>query len=188
MRAAQTEVDERPAGGRLDAARRLRADERREVQAVQHRGLDQLRLEDGSADLEQRLVGEEDGAFGEAADVPTETKGRERLEEFGSEASRRGEEGECRSVESEVLERLEEPCDPGSEQVAPAGRERPAGDLEGRRFACESLGEVALRHRQLVEVDDERRFGLCARRLRHRASVGVALAGVRGEPAGARRP
>ena len=119
------------------------------------RGLDELRLEERRRYLEDRLVREEDRALAHRPHRPV-SGGREPLEEGAAEEGGRLEVREVLVVERELAEEGEGFLDPGGDEVAEARRQGATEELKGRRALVEPLGEVALAHRQLVEVDQER--------------------------------
>ena len=66
---------------RLADAGGLRRDQRLEVEHVQQRRLDDLRLQDRPGDAHERLVGEDGGPFGDRVDVEAEAQSAEVVEE-----------------------------------------------------------------------------------------------------------
>ena len=156
--AAQAEVRDRVALGRLDHARGLRGDERLEVHEVKKRGLDELAVDDGAHDADHRLAGEDDLSLGHRVDGEVEPVPAEILEEAGLEhgaAARGRERGKVVHVlvvEHEVLDELGDlPRAAGDAETAAEGvlaEERVEAGLRADKARLpEPLG-----HGQLIEV------------------------------------
>jgi hypothetical protein len=125
-----------------------------EVEQVQHQCLQQLRLQQPALDTHQRFAWEDHLAFGDAPDGAAEAEGAQVLQELFAEA-----------VRSEVLQVLlgEAQFQQGFQQVAQPCKDHVSAAegiaaeevLEDRRELGASAQEVALRHRELVEVGIE---------------------------------
>ncbi len=126
---------------------------------VDERRLDQLRLEQRRRHFQHRLVREEQRPLAHRANLTGEAQAPETVEEGGAEERSALQIGELVVVEAEVGEECQGVLDPGGDEIAPAGGQVAAEELEGRRLPVDALGEVALAHGQLVEVDQEGRHG-----------------------------
>ena len=82
MRAAQPEVDQQFAGRHQHHARRLRGDQRLEMQQVDQPRLDQLRLRDRRGDAQDRLVRKKYRAFRHRMHIAGEAQRFETRKEF----------------------------------------------------------------------------------------------------------
>ena len=133
-----------------------RRDQRLEVHDIDERRLDELRFEQGRGHLEHRLVGKEHRPLAHRADLTREAHPAEPLEEGRAEEPHLLQEAELVVAEPELLQEREPVLDPRGDQIAPARRQVAAEELEGRRTLVDPLGDIALAHRQLVEVDQER--------------------------------
>ena len=123
---------------------------------VDERRLDELRLEQRAGHLEHRLVREEHRPLAHRADLAREAQPGEPFEERGAEEARLLEEGELLVAEPKLLQERERVLDPRGDEVAPARRQVAAEELERRGPLVDPLRDVALAHRQLVEVDQQR--------------------------------
>jgi hypothetical protein len=107
--------------------------------------------------LQHRLGWKEDRPFGHRAHFAAERERRKPLQEGGAEQSRRLEEREILFAESQSLKVLERVLDPGRDEIAPAVGKPSAVELERRRPLGDPLGDIALAHRELVQVDEKSR-------------------------------
>src|SRR5581483_6263535 len=74
VRAPEREVDDAAAAGGGDAARRLGRDHRLEIDLIDEKRLDDLRLDDRRGHFENRLVGEKKASFGQPAHAAGEAQ------------------------------------------------------------------------------------------------------------------
>ena len=81
LRPAQAELDDRVAACREPQPRRLRGDQRLEVDEVEQRGLDELGVQDRPAHADERLVREHDRPLGHRVDVAGEAQLAEQPQE-----------------------------------------------------------------------------------------------------------
>ena len=96
---------------------------------VEQRGLDQLGLEDRRRHLQQRLVGEHQGAFGHRPHLARESEAAKVVEEGGLEPAERAEVVEPRVGEAERAQVLE-----GILSPAATRNPRPAGSRRANRL------------------------------------------------------
>ncbi len=158
MRAPESEVDKPAPARHCVASRRLACDHGGGADLVYRDGLDELRFDQRPAYFGKRLLGEEDRPFGHRADAAVEAEPREKIQEAGGEELQRVEIGDCARVETELLQHLQQPLDTGRDHEAaalghPAHCQAEGGDV------VEAVLEIARGHRELVEVDKQRRLG-----------------------------
>jgi hypothetical protein len=165
LRAPQPELDHRiVAGGQADA-RGLGGDERGKAGVHQERRLDQLRLQQGAAHAQQRLVGKDDLALGHRVDVQRQPHRAERVEEGAREegaavvAAQRLEVCEVVGLEAQRLEIRQRRLQPARHGVAAAEGGGAEVEVERGLLLSPPGAPVAERHRELVEVGEERGAG-----------------------------
>ncbi len=111
----------------MDDAGRLGGDERGVVDGGEEEGLHDLRLDDGGAHPQHRLVGEDHGALGHGPDVAGEAEvaeeGGEVRRHRVAERGHRGEEGNLLVGEAQTLQVAEGALQAHRHQVAPPVRE-----------------------------------------------------------------
>ena len=157
VRPPEAELDQPSPLRSLDAPRGLRGDQRLDVHAVDDERLDELSLDERRGHLEHRLGREEDRPLGHRAYVSAEPEPPQPLQERRTKQSRRLEERKLVFAEPKPLEIVERVLDPGRDEVAPPVREAAAVELKRRLPLGHPLREIALAHRQLVEVEEESR-------------------------------
>ena len=156
VRATQPEVDDRRAAGRDGAPHRLARDGDLVRHRVEHGGLDELRLRQRRGHLEERLVGQDDPALVDRADVPREAEPAQRCEQLGRAAQQA-----CQRVDVAVGD-LEggEPVDRLVDTVRdeePTRRRQTSDEQAERRRGDHAPPQVRRDHRHLVQVGDEER-------------------------------
>ena len=156
--AACAEVgNDAPACRPHDAAR-LRRDERLVVDLGEERRLDELRVDDGRGHGEDRLFGVHDRAFAKRADVACEAVVREVVEEVFVEERERAQVVDVSRREVHRLDVLNDLLKPREDGKAAAVGVAAEEDVEGG--ACFpsllALAEIAVGHRQLVEIHHHR--------------------------------
>ena len=159
---AQAELGHPPAGSRVRHARRLGSDEGLEVHAVEYAGLEQLALHEGAGHAQQRLAGEDHGAVGHGVDVDLQLHAAQPLQE-GLIKQRRSAGGleasevvDVAVVEAEALDELDHLVHAAAHRVAALEGVVAEEHVEAGLDAGLELLPVALRHRELVEVGEER--------------------------------
>jgi hypothetical protein len=153
--AAQAEVHDGPAARREHRAHGLAHLHRLEMHQVHHSGLDELCLDDGRRDLQQGLVGKDRGALGDGPDLAGEANAAQELEERRLEPFEGGEVGDGLIGELEAFQEAEYIFESGGDQESARGRELSDEEAKGR-VGGHSLPEVRRRHRELIEVGQER--------------------------------
>jgi hypothetical protein len=131
VRAAQAEVDQRPARRGEHAARRLAGDQRLQVHQVQHPALDQLRLAQRRAHAQQRLVGKNTVPSGIASTSPVK-RSRAASRERRLEAPAGGEPVELVVGKAQRQQVLEPPARARRRAGSCARRQRAHEQLEHR--------------------------------------------------------
>ena len=161
LRAAQAKLDDGvAAGGQADAGG-FGGDERLEVEEVEQRGFEELRLKNGALDAQERFVRENNGAFGDRVHVAGETQIAQEAEEGRIEQRlavspwNRGEESEVGFGEMEVAEVFD-----GGGQAGGNGEPASEGGLAKREvedslFVGRARLPVGAGHGELVEVGEE---------------------------------
>ena len=173
--ATRREVDHAPARARLAAAGSehdpgsLRRDHGLEVDLVQEQRLEQLCLDPRRCDPQQRLVWKREGALRDRVDVAREPEPCKVVGEAGAEADP-VEVVELLLAEPKLGDHPHRRRQPRDEQP-PAVRGQPAHEQLEHGLLVHPPLQIALRHRQLVAVDQQRHLGR-----REQAAVG----GVRG--------
>ncbi len=152
--ATRGEVDEPAAPTGDGDARRFRGDERLVVDGVEEERFDELCLDAGSRHAEDRLFGEGDLALEHGPDIAREAEGLEPLEEVVPEGSQALEVREVVGFEAEGLEVIQDVFEAGHDEEVPVARELTDEELERGRVV-HARGEVARRHGEFVQVDEE---------------------------------
>ncbi len=155
--AARAEFHDGAAGcGRSDA-RGLAGDERLEVEGGKEAGLDKLGFGDRRSNAEKRLVGKEDGAFGESEGVSGEAEVGQVIEELRANMAEKREAAEISDFfggEADILEEVESLFETrGDEVVAP--RWQAAHEELEAGASLEAVLHVARRHSELVQVGEK---------------------------------
>jgi hypothetical protein len=163
LRSTQPELHHRRPTGGEDDVRRLGRRERRVVHEVEQRALQQLRLEQGTRDPQQRLVREDEGALGHGVDVDPQPEVAQVVQERPLEqrlvvvAEEALEMRELGGRERIALDERDHALEPGRQREAATER-RVAEEQREDRLLVEALElPVARGHRQLVEVGHRRR-------------------------------
>ena len=151
--ATGAELDHVAPGGRRDHPRRLRRRHDLEVHLVEHERLDQLSLPDRRHDLDQRLVGEDDGPFGHRPDLAAEPEVAQPLQERLGEPAQRAQVVPILLGDAEGLQGGEHVVEPGGDEVIADRRQLAEEQLEDRR-PVHPLGLVGPGHGQLVQVGE----------------------------------
>ncbi len=156
--AAQPELQDRAAAGRLHDAGRLRGHERLEADDVEQHALDELGLQERPSHAQERFVGEDDRALGYRVDVAGELERRQAIEEGGTEerlipgATQAPQVVDVDRVEAQALENGQGVVQPGRDGVAAAEWEGPEVEGEDGLAVGHARGFVAGAHGQLIEV------------------------------------
>ena len=151
VRTAGAELHDRSAVRRADDTVRLGGDEALMVEEHQHGRLDELRLDDRTADVDDRLVREDRCAFRNGPDVAGELKGPEIVEEVVRKAA--GLEvvevllGKVQAVQ--VVHHL---LEAGRDDVAAVVRHMAVEQVEVADGILQPVMEIATTHGQLIEV------------------------------------
>lgn len=154
--AAEAEVDDGPAASGLHDTGGQRGGYGRKADDVEDIRLQKLDVHQGAARLEDRLFREEDGPFGQGADVGLGVKSGKIMKKLGGEEAQRVEEVQVGGGEGEGIEVIGEFLQPGHDKIAPAVGQAADGDLEPGA-TCHSPVEVGLGHRQFIEIGQEAR-------------------------------
>ena len=171
---AKPEVGHLPAGRRIDQARRLRRDQRRDADGPQQTRFQQQRLAEGRGHSQQGLVGEGDGPLGHGQDLAGEPEVAQLVEERRVVGFDPGQVGE-------ILLRVAEVADEGQRRLQSRGQEirsperRRAGvEVECRRRVL-PRPPAHVRGVEVIEIDEETggRLGFGP----HRLHVPRALSG-----------
>ncbi len=179
MGTAKPEVGDLPAGRRIDQARRLRRDQRRDADGPQQPRFQQQRLAEGRGHAQQGLVGEGDGPFGHGQDLAGEPEAAQLVEERRVVGFDPGQVGE-------ILLRVSEITDEGQRRLEPRGQEirspewrRTGVEVERRRRVL-PRPPAHVRGVEVVEIDEETggRLGFGP----HRLHVPRALSGPAATP------
>ena len=168
VRAACAEVGDDAASCSAHDAARLRGDERLVIDLGEDRRLGELRVDDGRGHGEDRLFGVHDRALAEGADVAREAVVREVVEEVLAEERERAQIVDVFGGKVHVLDVFDDLFKPREDGEAAAVGVAAKEHVEGG--ACSAgllaLAEIAVGHRQLVEIHHHRdvaRFKLCHR-------------------------
>lgn len=121
------------------------------MQDVDQPRLDKLRLGHRRGNAQDRLVGEEDPAFGHGVDIPRKAEIRQVAEEIVTEPARSGQPADLFLREAQVFEKGQGLIEPGRDQEAAARRELAHEELEDGRAHLPML-QVGLEHVELVEI------------------------------------
>ena len=157
VRGAQAEIGKNLSGRRQHHARRLRGNQRLEMQDVDQPRLHQLRLRQRRGDADERLARKADGAFRNGVHVAGETKTAEIIEQVLPEAAGRFQPIDLRWRETQVFQIVERVRQAGGEQEgAPAGQP-PHEEFEHRLLVLAAV-QIGLDHVELVEIGGERAF------------------------------
>jgi hypothetical protein len=160
--AAEAEVHDSASGGGLDDARGLGGDERGEVDHGEQVRLDELRLGQRRGDLQDRLVGEDDGALGHRADLAGEAEAREvgvEILRHRMELRQAAQVVELLRGEADGLKVVQRLLDAGDDEEAAVRGEVPDEQLEGRHVG-HVVDVVGGGHGELVQVGPEAETGV----------------------------
>jgi hypothetical protein len=119
-------------------------------------------LDDGPSDADERLQGKDDRTFGDGVDVAAERHGPEVLEEGRLEERlavvprQRREVGKVVLVEAKALEELEGAMQAAGHGEAAPERTATKEELKDRLLLVRFRFPVRIRHRQLIEIRQER--------------------------------
>ena len=147
----------RPAAA-VDAARGFGGDQGLEGDGGEQVGFRNLRFDDGRADGEHGLAGEEQGAFGDGEEVAGEAEVAEVIEEGRADAGELREAAEVVDFvggEAEVEEVVDDLGDAGGDDVIAVRGEAADGEFEGGLLGGLAGLEVAGGHGELVEVGEK---------------------------------
>ena len=123
MRAAEPELGQCPAAGREHRARGLARLHGLEMAEVDDRRLHELRLDERTRRLEQRLVGEQDGSLADRTHVAGEAEIGEEVEEGRLEPAQRAEVRQRIGRKAEIAEKLQRVLEPRGYQEPPLRRQ-----------------------------------------------------------------
>ncbi|MGA7993708.1 MAG: hypothetical protein WCA28_02230 [Bradyrhizobium sp.] len=149
MGPSQPEIDQLLAWGCKDHSRRLGGDHRLKVEDVDKAGFDQLRLRQRRDHPNDRLVGEEDGAFRHGIDVAAEAQTREVIEESVRKAIVLPEPFDLFVRKLQVLKKVEGLFQSCRHEEASASWKPTHEELEYSRI-CLTMVQVRLKHVQLI--------------------------------------
>ena len=130
---AKPEVGDLPAGGRIDQARRLRRDQRRDADGPQQPRFQQQRLAEGRGHSQQGLVGEGDGSLGHGQDLAGEPEAAQLVEERRVVGFDPGQVGEVLLRVSEVADEGQRRLQPRGQEIRSPERRRTGVEVERRR-------------------------------------------------------
>ena len=155
---AQAELHHRAALRRLHHAAGLGGDQRLVVDDVQERRLHQLRLEDGRGHADQRLAREHDGALRHGVHVAVEFKVAKLVQEVLVEDAQAPQVAQRLLVEAQVLQILDQLLQARHDRVVGGGVLAAIEHVKGRKVVPHAGLEVAVHHRQLVEIRHHRQI------------------------------
>ncbi len=151
---AQPEVDQQFARRSQHATGRLGRDQGLEVNEIDQPGLDQLRLGQRRDDLHDGLVGKERRALRHGADIASEAKVGEIVDQARFEALRRLQVADVFVREAKPLEEVEQLFEPGRQQEIAGLRQASREELENR-FVVHPAVDVGVQHGELVEIGQQ---------------------------------
>ena len=157
LRAPKPELHQRVVPAGLADARRLRRYEGLIVERVEDGRLQQLRLDERSLHLHDRLVGEHHRPFGHRLDGAVRPEVAQVVDEGPVEDAQPGKVGEILLGEAQVLHQVEEGLQPGRHREAVVGREIAEHVVETGRDVLAARLQVAAHHGELVEVGQQRK-------------------------------
>ena len=159
MRAAGAEFHDRPAVSCLHDAPCLGRDQRLMVHAQQHRRLQQLRVDDLRLYPDQRLIREHRGAFRDRIQIAGKVKMTQVIEEFLREFVQRAQIIDVLLFKMKVLDIADHFLQAGADAVASAIGIAAVKHVEDDFLLLVAV-EVALAHRQFIEVHDQAQIAL----------------------------
>ena len=142
-------------GAASSHARRLAGDQRLIVQDVDEARFDELRLRQRRGDAQDRLVGEEHGAFGMACTSPVKRNRGEIIEKIFAEPAGALKPGDVGWREAKVFQKIERLLESGGHQKsAPRGRLR-TNNSNTAVFGI-AMVQISLDHVDLIKVRQQR--------------------------------
>ena len=172
LRAAQPELQDLGVRAGGEPCRRGR-DEGLMIDDGEERRLDDLRLEDGRGHREDGLGGEDDRPLGHGGEIPREAEGLQPFQEILGEDAERPQISDVLLLEAQVakvLHRLFEPRRHGVGIAAAAA----VKEVEHRPLFAHALLEIAVRHRELIEVGEHGEIAFTGKRRDHFFSSAAA--------------
>ena len=152
LRAAGAEFQHRAAFGGADDAVGLGGDQALVVQREQQIRLNELRLNGGRADGQQRLLGEDRRALGHGIDVAGEFEVRKVFEELLAEQLPAAQVGDVIFCEVQALDILHDLLEAGGDGEAALVRHAAEKYVKIRDAVLEAALKITVAHGQLVEV------------------------------------
>ena len=156
LRATKAELEHVAAARGVHDARGFRRDERGEIQRVEQRRFDELRLKERAAHAHERLVREDDAAFRNCVDVAGESQRPQRIEKAALEESGAGEIREIVVGETEIAQVVDSRSESAGDREAGAERVAAKVKMEDGLAIERAALPIAGGHRQLIEVGEER--------------------------------
>ncbi len=158
MRAARSEFDHGPSLGCRDAARGFGGDQRGESDGRKQVGFGDLGFDDGRAEGEHRLAGEERRAFRDGEQIAGEAEGVQVVEELGrrvAELRQAAEVGDFFIRELQVQQIIDGLRQPGGDDEVAVRGQAADGELERRDLIGFAGLEISRRHGELVEIGEK---------------------------------
>ena len=124
------------------------------VDAQQQVGLNELGLDGRGADGDQRLLGEDHGALGHGPDIAGELEIAQVFQEILGEEVAASEVGDVLLGEVQLLDVADDLLQTGCDAEAAAVGAAPEEQVEIGDAVLIAVGEVAVGHRQLVEITE----------------------------------
>ena len=125
------------------------------MQDVDQSRFDKLRLRQRRGDAQDRLVGEERGAFGDGVDVAAEAEVAEIVEKVFVESAGALEPIDVGGGEAKIFEKIQRLLEPGGEQKPAPRRQAAHEQLEHRRLGVAMI-QIGLDHVDLIKVGQQR--------------------------------
>ena len=182
--APRRKISQRAPARRLHAARRFGSQQRLELDAVDDHRFRQLRRNDRRGDFQDRFLREKQAALRHRPRLAGKAKVPQPVQEVGGEGAGAAQVGDGGIVKAQGGQAVQGIVHAGRHQVAPVGGVFPHIQAESS-LAVHTLGEVGLRHRQLVKIGEQAR--IAGRHGQLRGFVGVEHSQSIVAPAGRRR-
>ncbi len=166
MGAAEAELQNRIALGRLANPGRLRRDEGLEVDDIEERGFEELALNDGAADADERLVRKDNGAFGHRIHIAGKFQVAQIVEEGLLEKglaivpSQRLEIGDFVAIDLKIAKVVNGICQAAGNAVAALKWILTEKEMKDGLALLNAILPIAVGHRELIEVGQKNRVFL----------------------------
>ena len=149
--APQGKVHHSPATRRMDATSGFGGDERLKIDLIDNKRLHDLSFDDRRRDFEEGFVCESQTTFGDGPYVAREFQAFQKIKKIVGKQAARVKIVDARGIHCELLKKLQDVLQPGSDEVAPI--RRIGADEKAKRRGVQPLAlEVGLSHGQLVEI------------------------------------